>query len=162
MRDQNLLFFEDDLDSQLRAGQAQVNVSVDGIPEQQFLISSDQELVEHIVANLTVEPLVLREDAKTMNQAETQVDVSGDPMRGFLPGHSGPFYIPGTRVDVDIPFTGEERIFRYPDQPVVYCLSPRRGEPRKSSNFHLASSRCRAGKIQGKLRARATANKGIR
>ena len=117
MRDQNLLFFEDDLDSQLRAGQAQVNVSVDGIPEQQFLISSDQELVEHIVANLTVEPLVLREDAKTMNQAETQVDVSGDPMRGFLPGHSGPFYIPGTRVDVDIPFTGEERIFRYRTNP---------------------------------------------
>ena len=117
MRDRNLLFVEDDLDSQLRARQQQVNRAVDGIPEQQFLISNDQEIVEYIVADLTLEPLVLREDATTMNRAETRVDVSGDPMRGFLPGHSGPFYIPGTRVDVDIPFTGEEWIFRYRTNP---------------------------------------------
>ena len=60
---------------------------------------------------------MLHEDKTTMNQQETQGDVSGDPMRFFSPGHSGPFYIPGTQVDVDIPFTGEEWIFRYRTNP---------------------------------------------
>ena len=34
-------------------------------------------------------------------------------MRSFSTGRSGPFYIPGTRVDIDIPYTGEDWIFRY-------------------------------------------------
>lgn len=111
MRDSRLLFYDNDLDGQLRARQSQISSAVDGIPEQQFLISNDQELVDHIVADFVVEPLKLLEDAKTMNKVETQVDVSNDPLRVFRPGHSGPFYIPGTRVDIDIPFTGEEWLF---------------------------------------------------
>lgn len=35
----------------------------------------------------------------------------------FFSEQSGPFYIPGTRVDVHIPFTGEERIFRSRTNP---------------------------------------------
>ena len=117
MRDRNLLFFEEDLDAQLRGRQQSVSEAVDRIPKDQFLVSSGQELVDHVVAGLTVEPLVLREDATIMSQTETQVDVSGDSMRMFRPGRSGPFYIPGTRVDIDIPFTGEEWIFRYRTNP---------------------------------------------
>ena len=117
MRYQNLLFYKEDLDCQLRDRKLQVSRAVNGIPEKQFLISNDLELVEHIVANLMVEPLVLREEEKTIHQAETQVDVSGDPMRMFPPEHSGPAYISGTRVDVNISFTGEEWIFRYRTNP---------------------------------------------
>ena len=76
MRDRNLLFFEEDLDAQLRARQQRVSGVVDGIPKDQFLISSDQELIDHVVAELTVEPIVLREEATTMNPQETQIDVS--------------------------------------------------------------------------------------
>lgn len=94
MRDRNLLFFEEDLDAQLRARQQQISAVVDGIPKDQFLVSSDQELIDHVVAGLTVEPIALREEATTMNQQETQVDVSRDQMRYFSPGRSGPFYIP--------------------------------------------------------------------
>ena len=117
MSNHNLLFFEDSLDDQLRAKHSQINDAVGRIPKDQFLVSSEQELVDHVVAGLTVEAPVLHEDKTTMNQQETQVDVSGDPMRLFSPGHSGPFYIPGTQVDVDIPFTGEEWIFRYRTNP---------------------------------------------
>ena len=46
-----------------------------------------------------------------MNQHETKIDVSGDFRRGFGPGESGPFYVPGTRVDIEIPFSGEDWIF---------------------------------------------------
>ena len=108
MRNGNPLFREDDLDNELRGRRLRVSRAVDGIPKDQFLIADDQDLVDHIVASLAVEPIVLGEDAKTLNQAETRVDVSGDPARYYRLGHSEPFYISGTRVDVDIPFTGEE------------------------------------------------------
>lgn len=117
MRDRDLLFFEEDLDAQLRARQQSVSVAVDGIAKDQFLVSNDQEILDHVVSSLTVEPVSLREDAMTMNQQETHIDVSRDQMRYFSPGRSGPFYIPGTRVDIDIPFIGEEWIFRYRTNP---------------------------------------------
>lgn len=117
MRDRNLLFFEEDLDAQLRGRQQRVPGAVDGIPKEQFLVSNDVELTDHVVAGFMVEPIVLREDAMTMNQQETQVDVSGDQMRYFGPDRRGPCYIPGTRIDIDIPFTGEEWIFRYRTNP---------------------------------------------
>ena len=122
MRPQDILFLEDDLDSQLRARQQRVSSVVDDISKEQFLVSTDQELVDYIVAHLTVEPLALQEGAASMSQDETEVDVSGDPMRFFLPGDSGPCYIPGTRVDIDIPFTGEEWIFRYRTNPYSFSL----------------------------------------
>ena len=117
MRTRDYLFTELDLDHQLRDRQLQVTAKVDGIPESQFLISSDQDIVEHITPQLIVEPIVLQLDATTMSKAETQVDVSGDPMRFFSPGSRGPFYVPGTRVDIDIPYTGEDWIFSYRTNP---------------------------------------------
>ena len=117
MRSQNLLFYEEDLENQLLARQRQASGAVDDISEQQFLISTDEELVEHIVAEHTAQPLVLQEDARIMKQSETEVDVSSDPMRMFPLEQSTSFYIPGTRVDVDIPFTGEEWIFKYRPNP---------------------------------------------
>ena len=117
MRSRKPLFCEDELDGQLRGRLHSVSSALDDIPKEQFLISSDQELVDHIVASLRVEPLVLRENIITMSQSETQVDVSGDPLRVFFSEQSGPLYIPGTRVDVHIPFTGEEWIFRCRTNP---------------------------------------------
>lgn len=117
MRTQDYLFAEPDLDDQLRERQRQITAKVDAIPERQFLISSDQEVVDHVIPQLVVEPIMLRLDARTMSKTETKVDVSGDPMRFFSPGRGGPFLIPGTRVDIDIPYTGEDWIFRYRTNP---------------------------------------------
>ena len=121
MRERTYLFDEDDLAAQLRHRQAQAAQAVDEIPEQQFLISSDQDLVSHVVSRFTVHPLVLREDAARMNQTETQVDVSGEPGRFVSIVHSGPFHILGTRVNVDIPYEGDEWLFKY--RTSTYTLS---------------------------------------
>ena len=107
MWNQNLLFCESDLDKQLRARQGRVSQAVDDIPKEQFLVCNDRELLDHILADLTVEPLVLRENKATMKQEEARSD------RSF--SHS-----PGTRVDVDIPFTGEKWIFCYRTNPFSY------------------------------------------
>ena len=117
MRDRNLLFFEEDLDAQLSSRRQGAVALVDGIPKDQFLVSSDDELIAHVVAKLRVEPLALREDATTMSQDETQVDVSHDRMRMFRDDRGGPVYIPGTKVVIDIPFTGEDWLFRYRTNP---------------------------------------------
>ncbi len=126
------LFGENDLDHQLRHRQSRVASEIDAIPEDQFLVSSDREIVEHVLPRLHVEPVVLQLDARTMNQAETQVDVSGDRMRFFGEPYSrGPFHIPGTRVDIDIPYTGEDWIFRYRTNPWGTMLP--RGEARRGN-----------------------------
>lgn len=117
MKNRDLLFSEEDLDAQLRARQLRVSSVVDGVPKDQFLVSSDQELIDHVVSQLTVEPIVLHEDATTMTQQETRVDVSRDQMRFSSLDRSGPFYIPGTQVDIGIPFTGESWVFQYRTNP---------------------------------------------
>ena len=113
----NYLFFELDLDNQLCHRENQVGSLVQNIPEDQFLISKDGDIVEHIVPQLEIKPLELQLDAITSDQNETEVDVSGDPRRYFRSRNDEPFYIPGTRFDIDIPYTGEEWIFRYRTNP---------------------------------------------
>ncbi len=48
-----------------------------------------------------------------MDQQETHIDVSGDKMRYFSSGQNGPFYVPRTQVNINIPFSGDTWIFRY-------------------------------------------------
>ena len=112
MREPIPLFCANDLANQLRARQDTARLAVDDIPEEQFLISSDQEIVDHIVSKFSVQPLALQEDTITMDQSETRVDVSGDPMRFSPLGRNGPFLVSGTRVDINVPFVGEDWLLR--------------------------------------------------
>ena len=118
MSDNKLLFFEPDLDSQLRTRQMRVGNLVDEISKEQFLISNDNEIIEHIVSQLEVRPLEFQLNARSMQQYETRVDVSGDSRRYFEPSNFGrPCYVPGTKIEVTIPFTGDEWIFHYRTNP---------------------------------------------
>jgi hypothetical protein len=110
---ENLLFYEESLYEQLQTRQKRAAGTVDEIPQQQLLISTDEQLIAYVEARLRVEPVELHEEARSMRQEECQIDVSGDPRRHFRHDRRGPFYIPGTRVAVTIPFTGEAWIFRY-------------------------------------------------
>lgn len=113
----NHLFAEPDLDRQLRGRQQQASSEVDAIPKAEFLESSDEEVLERVVPQMQVTPITLRLDARTFRQTETKVDISGDPSRPLVYGHRGPFMIPGTRADIDIPFTGDAWVFRYRTNP---------------------------------------------
>ena len=115
MQARNLLFFEGDLDDQLRDRQQKASEIVDGVPKDQFLISSNQELIEYVVSRLAVEPIVLDEERKTLNQQEARVEVPYDVFARacFSDNESRSHYTNGTRIDIDIPFTGSEWIFQY-------------------------------------------------
>ena len=117
MRNNYILFAEEDLDAQLEARQQSIPRKVDGIERDRFLMSTDQEIVDHLVARLRVESIVLHEEKTTMRQHETRIDVSLDHTGVFRAERTGPFYVPGTRVEIDIPFTGEEWISRYRTNP---------------------------------------------
>lgn len=49
---------------------------------------------------------VLDETKKHATPRETQVDVSRDPRR-FISNRSRPFYVPGTEINIFIPFDGD-------------------------------------------------------
>ena len=59
---EDYLFCEGDLDGTLRAHQASIGPKVDAIPRDQFMNATVEEIVEHIVSEMTVEPLVIYED----------------------------------------------------------------------------------------------------
>ena len=54
---------------------------------------------------------VLHEDRIVVSQEETKIDVSRDPMR-LIRDRSRPFYIPGTVVEVTVPFSGDSDAFK--------------------------------------------------
>ena len=113
MINRNVLFFEESLHDELQSREARATKNVNRIPQDQFLISSDQEIVDHISVEYQIQPIVLQEEHRTMSQIEAPVDVSGDPSRAFFREHRGPHEIPGTRIDVDLPFSGPDWVFRY-------------------------------------------------
>lgn len=120
----NLLFFQPDLDSMLASKKRQCQTLVEEIGKDQFLISTDDEVAANVAAQMAVTPIQLDEAGATMQQSEANIDVSGDHRRAFMRDHDGPFYVPGTRVVVGIPFTGDHWIFQYRTNP-YWSIFPR-------------------------------------
>ncbi len=107
------LFSDSDLSDCLHAITRSIPQHVDSVPKDQFLVSTDGQLVDHFVSKFTIEPLQLYEDRKEMDQVETQVDVSGLFGRDWGHGNrTGPLMVPGSRVDVSIPFTGDFKLWK--------------------------------------------------
>lgn len=107
----NLLFYEGDLDATLRSHQNSISSRVDSIPRDQFLNTSIEELTQHILSALLVEPLTLYEDRAEMEQRETKIDVSGWRERNPF-GDRGPINVAGIEVLVTIPYSGDQSLWK--------------------------------------------------
>lgn len=111
-RDQTYLFADFDLSDALRANQERIQEQVDHIPKDQFLNSPYDDVIEHLVSEITIEPLIIYEDRIVASEAsECKIDVSGDPHR-FIRDTSRPFLIPGHELSVEIPFSGDHNLLR--------------------------------------------------
>ena len=127
----NLLFSEFDLDTTMRNQLKGVSERVDSISRDQFLSTSDEILHGHLFSSMSPEPLVIYEDRKEMEEEEVKIDVTNDRMRNPF-GDRGPILIPGIKVTVSIPWTGEKQLWDMKTNP--YNLNPpcgkitRRGE----------------------------------
>jgi hypothetical protein len=103
------LFCEGDLHATLQGHLRRVDSIVERIPKEQFLNASDDAIVENAVAELSVLPLELDFSAQTVSPQEALVKPSSfysDPLERHSAG------IPGTRVLVEIPFTGDPALFK--------------------------------------------------
>jgi len=109
--DRDLLFYEGDLGETLRQRALRIQQKVDSIPQDQFLSSPDDTLVQHIVPEFHIEPLTLYEDRMVMEQHETRVDVSRDWDRNPF-GDRGPIHVSGIQVSISIPYTGDPGLWK--------------------------------------------------
>ena len=105
------LFCSGSLDETLRAQTSNLPAKVDVIPQDQFMNAPEDELVEHVVMQLSVEPLTLHEDRAQMDQNETRIDVSDWPGRNHF-RDPGPIYVPAVQVVVTMPYTGDTQLWR--------------------------------------------------
>jgi hypothetical protein len=111
-REQNYLFAEYDLSDSLRANQGRIQENVDSIPKDQFLNSPYEDVIEYVVSQNTLTPIIIYEDRITASEpSECKVDVSGDPRR-FIRDTSQPFYIPGHEISIEIPFSGDHNLLQ--------------------------------------------------
>jgi hypothetical protein len=100
------------------------------IPPNTLLNASEQDLVRALVEEFRLNVPVIKDEGIYITSAgETQVDVSGDPMRGIF-DRSQPFYVPGNKTVIAVPFEGDAEFFRI--QPQSYTMNPPRGEITKS------------------------------
>ena len=102
------LFADRDLGEHLRHCEVNALQSVEGIDPDRFGASSDDEIVQRLVSEYSIEPLCLFEDQAQLENEETQIDVSGERARVL----AGPFYVEATKITVAIPYTGSDLLWK--------------------------------------------------
>jgi len=105
---------------------------VEGIDANRLLNTSVEDLAVYFSEKFEINVPFLDVDSLVVDQREKQIDVSRDQMR-MIRDRSRPFYITGTEVEVEIPFTGEAAAFNI--QPNPYTLNPPRAAVRGSTVY---------------------------
>ncbi|WP_396616288.1 hypothetical protein ACHZ97_00670 [Lysobacter soli] len=103
-----------------------------------LLNTSIADLMAHMVEKYQIDVPVLEESEIVVGQYETKIDVSQDPFR-LINDRSRPCYVAGSRIDVEIPFTGEAAAFEI--RPSTYSLNPPRAKVQGSMvTFSIAGT----------------------
>ncbi len=80
------------------------------IPQEQFLNARPDEIVDHLVSQIALEPLTLRLDESLMNPLETVMDMSQSA--SYNPhGRIGSFNVNAIKVVIRVPFTGHRALW---------------------------------------------------
>ena len=103
---------------------------IDAMDGNRLLNTSVDDLCDYFEDKFRINVPVLHEDRIVVSQEETKIDVSQDPMR-FIRNRSQPFYIPGTLVEVTVPFSGDSEAFKI--RPTTFTTTLPSGEVNNSS-----------------------------
>lgn len=108
--DRNYLFSKGDMFSALDGQNRAIPGLVEKIPRDQFLATSVDTLVEHLMSQLAIEPLVLHEDQMSMEQGEARIDVTGRfDYGGSFDGR--PVHTDGHQLIFHMPFSGDPQLW---------------------------------------------------
>jgi len=130
MREPNYLFSKYDWFAVQDNQKKQLAGEVAKMDGNQLLNTSIDDLCDYFEEKYWVNVPSLVETKIVADQNETQIDVSGDRLR-MIRDRSRPFYIPGTKVEITIPFEGDAEAFNI--QPTSYTLSPPIADIRNNS-----------------------------
>lgn len=122
--DQTSLFARAHLSDALRAHSANIPKRVQLLSESVIRARPDAEMVEELAEELSIIPLVLNRAGARMVREEIQIDARGDPRRDIF-NRGRPILIPGIKVVVSVPFTGDKELWHL--QPSSYQLSGPKG-----------------------------------
>ena len=121
-----LLFNKYDIYSVVENQKLETRKAVDALKPNDVLTTSEDDLVQDLVAKLTLHvPVINEEDIHVAEAGETKVDVRHDIRRPFL-DRSEPCYVPGNMVVIAVPFAGDAGFFQV--QPQAFTLSPPRAK----------------------------------
>jgi hypothetical protein len=84
-----------------------------------------ETLAARLVDEFSINVPTLSEAEKYATTCEKQIDVSRDPTR-FIHDRSRPFYMPGTKITIHVPFQGDPGLFDV--QPSTFNLNPPLGD----------------------------------
>lgn len=106
--------------STFRAHRDNVVAEIEALDNDYVLKASATELEQYFVSRVSIEPLTLDDASYYIDgQKGTQIDVSRDFNRAHF--GSGPAYVKGTALDIAIPFSGDEGLWRV--RASTYSLS---------------------------------------
>ena len=120
MAREDYLFTVPDWHSVDRHQREQMVAEIEKIDPDRLLNTSVDDLSIFFSDKHKIEVPVLDEENLVVDQREKQIDVSRDQNR-YISDRSRPFYITGSEIEVEIPFTGEAEAFKI--QPNPYTLS---------------------------------------
>jgi hypothetical protein len=126
---QELLFNKYQIFGVIQGQTEAVKKRVQSIAPNTLLNASEHDLVQALIEEFRLNvPVIKDADIYIAHSGEAQVDVSRDPMR-MIPDPSRPFYVPGNKTVIAVPFEGDAEFFKI--QPQTYSLSPPRAEIEK-------------------------------
>ena len=109
-KSKGLLFCTNDLSLILRNAVAAMHKEVESLAANRFLNTAPDDLRDYLAAKYRIESIRLLRDQWHADTLETQVDVRYDTNR-WIDDKSRPFWVPGERVEVRVPFEGDAELF---------------------------------------------------
>ena len=85
---------------------------VDTLSENELLSKSTEDLCKYFVGIHRIDIPTLNRDGIVVDQSETQIDVTEDVSYNIT-DPSQLSYVPGIRIEIKVPFTGDAEAFRY-------------------------------------------------
>lgn len=121
----DILFQQVDLRAVIKGHEQKMFAQIDGLPENQLLNSSVDDLCNYFAEKYSIEPLEINEAGIRTDYGDTKVDVSGRLDYGVL-DRSWPAYITGTKLTFYVPFIGDPNLFKC--RPATFNFNPPRAE----------------------------------
>jgi hypothetical protein len=146
---EDYLFTGHDWHSVDRHQRQQMLAEIEKVDPERLLNTSVDDLAVYFSEKYKIDVPVLDEENLVVDQREKQIDVSGDHNR-YITDRSKPFYITGSEIEVEVPFTGEAEAFKI--QPNPYTLSPPRAAVRGNLlTFTISGTNLEATQVRGEI-----------